>query len=86
MIELFAAVLFGVAAHQTETIVKPWPSRWELLGRYVIGGLTVILAFALIMARLNRAALRDGLLSLCGGFGGVGFGVGLAMLIDEVIK
>jgi hypothetical protein len=86
MIELLAGGLFGVAAHQTDRIVKHWPAKWELLGRYVIGGLTVILSFALILSKLNRAALKDGMLSVCGAFGSVGVGVAFAMLFDEVIK
>jgi len=86
MIEILSGVLFGVAAHQTDTIVKHWPQRWELLGRYVIGGLTVIMSFALILSRINRGALRDGLLAISGAFGGVGVGVAFGMFFDEVTK
>ena len=86
MLELFAGALFGVAAHQTDRIVRGWPVQWEYLTRYIIGGLTVVLAFALMLSRLNRGALRDGLLAECGAFASVGLGVAVARLYDEVIK
>ncbi len=84
MIDLIAATLFGLAAHQADRVVRDWPTQWEMLGRYIIGGLTVILSFSMILARLNRSALRDGLLAICGAFGAVGVGVALARWFDEM--
>jgi hypothetical protein len=86
VLELFAGLLSGIAAHQTDHIFVNWPVRWDYLSRYVVGGLTVIFTFAMILSRLNRSALRDGLLSLCGAFGSVGVGVASAMVFDEMRK
>lgn len=86
MIDLVAGLLAGIAAHQTDHIVKDWPSQWEMLSRYVIGGLTVIMSFVLIMSHLNRATLRDSLLALCGAFASVGVGVAVGRWFDGAIK
>jgi hypothetical protein len=86
VVELLAGLFAGIAAHQTDRIFIGWPVRWDYLSRYVVGGLTVIFSFALIFHRLNRAAFRDGLLSICGAFGSVGVGVAGAMWLDEMNK
>lgn len=80
MIEFVVAVLGGFAAHQADRVVVNFPREWEYITRYIVGGLTVILFFALFLVRLNRSAWRDGMLAIIGAFGGVGLGVSLARL------
>lgn len=85
MIEFLVAVLGGIAAHQADRVVEKFPHEWEYITRYIIGGLTVILFFALFLARLNRSAWRDGMLAIVGSFGGVGLGVSLARLYSALL-
>jgi hypothetical protein len=86
MIELMSGVLFGIAAHQTDRIVKNWPHQWEYLSRYGIGYLTCGFTFVLIIKKLNPGIIKDAILA----FGGAGFSTGLGVLIarlyDEYIK
>lgn len=86
MTEFIIGIAAGIAAHQSDKIVSHWPLQWEMIGRYIAGGLTVILVFVLMAGRLNRAALRDSTLALAGAFGSVGLGVSLARLFDEKVK
>lgn len=85
MIEFILGVVAGIAAHQTDRVVARWPQQWEMLGRYIAGGLTVVMIFAMMAGRLNKPAQRDGLLALSGAFASVGLGVSLARLFDEVL-
>lgn len=86
MIEFVGGVLAGIAAHQTDRIFVGWPKHWEYITRYVIGVLTGIFIFTVMMIKLNRLALRDGLLAITGAFGSVGLGVAVARLYDESVK
>ena len=86
MIDVLIAVVgfvAGLLAHQTDRVVKTFPPDWELLSRYGIGYLTTASVFALMIRRLNKFALRDGLLCyLLAGFT-VGLGVVTGRLIDD---
>lgn len=84
MIEFASAILIGIAAHQTDKVIKDFRGGWEYIARYIVGGLAVIMVYALMLSRLNRAAMRDGILAIVGAFGGVGIGVSVARLYDEV--
>ena len=86
MIELIAGVLFGIAAHQTDRIVKDWPTHWEYLTRYIIGYITCGLSFALIVRKLFPHLLKDSLFAFGGAGFSVGLGVALARIYDEKIK
>jgi len=83
MIEFTAAILIGFAAHQSDRVLRDFRGGWEYIARYIVGGLAVIMVFVLMLSRLNRSAMRDGLLSIVGAFSGVGLGVSLARLYDE---
>ncbi len=84
MIEFTLGILAGFAAHQTDRVVRDFRGGWEYIARYIIGGLAVMLVYVLMLSRLNRGAMRDGLLSIGGAFGAVGLGVSVARLYDEV--
>lgn len=86
MIEFVFGILAGIAAHQTDRIFVDWPRHWEYITRYIVGVLAGMLVFVLMLSRLNRSALRDGLLSIAGAFGSVGLGVALGRLYDEAAK
>lgn len=86
MIEVISGILFGISAHQTDRIVKNWPSQWEYLSRYGIGYVTCGLTFVLILRKLNPSALKDGLLAFSGAGFATGLGVVIARLYDELIK
>lgn len=86
MTEFLAGVLAGIAAHQTDRIFVDWPVHWEYITRYIVGVLAGMLVFVLMLSRLNRGALRDGMLSIAGAFGSVGLGVAVGRLYDEATK
>jgi hypothetical protein len=87
MIEIVFGVIAGFAAHQTDRLIKPtWAIYFDRLSRYSIGGLTVILVYGLILARLNRAALRDGMLAIGAAFVSVAVGVAGGMIEGELTK
>ena len=86
MIEILAGVLSGVAAHQTERIVKTWPTNWDHISRYIIGYLTCGVTFTMILKKINPSALKDGLLAFGGAGMAVGIGTVLAKIYDEIFN
>ena len=86
MIELFAAVLGGIAANQADDALKSFDRGWELIARYIIGELTIFVFFAMMLRRLNPAAMRDGMLSIAGASAGVGIGVVLARIYKDLTE
>jgi len=84
MIEILSGILFGVAAHQTDRVVKVWPTNWEYISRYIIGYLTCGFTFTLILKKINPHGIKDGLLAFGGAGMSVGIGVVLARIYDEV--
>ena len=84
MIEFTASILVGLAAHQSDKVLRDFRGGWDYISRYIVGVLAILLCYALMLSRLNRAAMRDGLLAFGGASAGVGVGVALARLWDEV--
>jgi uncharacterized BrkB/YihY/UPF0761 family membrane protein len=81
----FVAFLMGLAAHQTDRIVVHFPSDWELLSRYVIGTLTVFVAFVMLFRRLSpRHQVRDAVAAYSIAAAMVGCGVAAGRWIDDV--
>lgn len=85
--EMVVGVIIGIAAHQTDRLIKPgWPIYFDRLSRYSIGYPACILATLLILARINPAARRDcGTAMVIGGVA-VGAGVAAGMIFDEVTR
>lgn len=82
MIEFTVGALSGIAAHQTDRFVRQFPADWREITRYTIGTLTMLVVFMLTLGRLNRSAVRDGLLAYLVSAIGVGVGVAGARLLD----
>ena len=86
MIETFisaCAFLGGLAAHQTDRLVREFPPDWELLSRYIIGVLTIFGFFVAFMRRLRVGAVRDGVVSFAMSAWFVGLGVAAGRWWDD---
>lgn len=86
MIETLIAVLAffgGLAAHQTDALVREFPRGWELLSRYIIGTLTIDLFTIAMLRKLNRFAIRDFVVSSTVINMAVGLGVALGRWLDD---
>lgn len=81
---VFVAFLGGVASHQTKRFCDTFRGDWGYFSKLVIGVLTIGLFFGLMLERLNREALRDGLLAYAGSAAAVAVGVMTGHLIDHV--
>ena len=87
MIEFLAAILGGAAANQLDDGLKKFDGvGWQLISRYIVGVLTAEIFFAMMLRRMNQAAMRDSLLAFNGAFAGVGICVVVARIIKDVIK
>jgi hypothetical protein len=82
LMAVFAFTL-GFGAHQTDQIVKMFPQDWELLSRYIIGTLTIFVAFVALLRRLNRFAVRDAVAAYSVAAAMVGCGVAAGRWIDD---
>lgn len=87
MIELIAAIFGGAAANQLDhpvSLIRD--AGWELIARYIIGELTIMIFFALMLRKLHPDALKDGMLSIAGSSAGVGLGVVGARIIKDLTE
>jgi hypothetical protein len=86
MIEALGVFMFGFAAHQTDRAIRHIDGDFNLLVRYVIGVCGVIASATLIIYKINRAALKDALLSNLLAAGLFGAGVAVARLYAAIME
>ena len=67
MIEFTASILVGLAAHQSDKVLRDFRGGWDYISRYIVGVLAILLCYALMLSRLNRAAMRDAKRAECRG-------------------
>ena len=83
-------IFCGMSAHSFHYIIDGWqgtPRQWKLLARYTVGGFAVITAhFLRSWRRAGWRVAEDEAGVLLVSFSCVGFGVGLAHIIDDLLK
>jgi hypothetical protein len=85
MIDLVIGFFGGAATHQLHVWFYQFPKPWGLFSRYVVGVMTIFVFFCVALYRLNREALRDGMLAYLLAAVGVGAGV-VAGYFFEVLE
>lgn len=83
MLEGLLGIPLGIAAHQSNRIIKGFFGNWNLVARYIVGYLTCGIVFFMIINRIRSEMTKDAIIAYFSAGASVGIGVMAGMLLDE---